>query len=318
MDINQLMMTDVASLAPDVAEFRELHCEIIRAGNMAADACIIYAYKFKEMRDSKKYRAVGCETFGEYCETVCNLSKRQIYNYISVVEKLDNSILQSSALSMSKLITLASMNGTDRAELLEENGLDQLEDMTSKELINLKAEHEARVQQLTMDIEKVDKENDELRADAKKIKESKDNLDIEVSKLKIQPTELKKELDKIKSERDSFESKSKKLAEEIKTISEAEPAVQIIADTESVEKLKTAEQQLENTQEQLKQSSFEYDKLLKKYELESDKAIMTFSVKFRDLQSVFGDLIELLGKVKEEKQEHCRTAIKAIIEGWEI
>ena len=44
----------------------------------------------------------------------------------------------------------------------------------------------------------------------------------------------------------------------------------------------------------------------------------TFSVKFKDLQTVFGDLIELLGTVKEEKQEHCRTAIKAIIEGWEI
>ena len=318
MDINQLMMADVASLAPDVAEFRELHCEIIRAGNMAADACIIYAYKFKEMRDSKKYRAVGCETFGEYCKTVCNLNERQIYNYISVVEKLDNSILQTSALSMSKLITLASMNGTDRAELLEENDMIELESMSSRDLDKLKAEHEARVQQLTMDIEKVDKENDELRADAKAIKESKDKLDEELKKLKIEPSALKKEIDKIAKERDSYASEVKKLTSEVKKMTNAPKEVQIEVDTESVEKLKTAEQQLENTQEQLKQSSFEYDKLLKKYDLESDKAMTTFSVKFKDLQNVFGDLIELLGKVKEENQEHCRTAIKAIIEGWEI
>ena len=270
------------------------------------------------MRDSKKYRAVGCETFGEYCKTVCNLNERQIYNYISVVEKLDNSILQTSALSMSKLITLASMNGTDRAELLEENDMSYLESMSSRALDKLKSEHEARVQQLTMDIEEVDKENNVLRADAKAIKESKDKQDIEVAKLKIKPTELKKEIDKIKSERDSFESQSKKLAEEIKSIENAPREVQIEVDTESLEKLKTAEQQLTSTQEQLKQSSLDYDKLLKKYEIASDDTMIKFSLKFNDLQNIGIELLELLGELPKEKKEKCLSAIDKVTKEWLI
>ena len=304
MEINQLMVAEVESLSQEQLEFRVLHVELVRAGNMAADACINFAYKLKEMRDSRKYIAAGYANFGEYCSNACDIKERQAYNYISVVEKLDNSILQTSALSMSKLITLASMSGTERAELLEEHDIADIEGMSSRELDKLKAEHESRVQQLTMDIEVVDKENNVLRAD--------------VSKLKIEPTELKKELDKIKLERDSFASETKKLAAEIKTIERAPREVQIEVDTESYEKLKTAQQELEKTQEQLKQSSLDYDKLAKKFEIESDKAMTTFSVKFKDLQSVFVDLIEILGTVKQEKQEHCRTAIKTIIEGWEI
>ena len=304
MEINQLMVAEVESLSQEQLDFRSLHCEIIRAGNMAADACIMYAYKFKEMRDSKKYRAVGCETFGEYCKTVCNLNERQIYNYISVVEKLDNSILQTSALSMSKLITLASMSGTERAELLDEHDMADLETMSSRELEKVKAEHESRVQQLTMDIEVVDKENNVLRAD--------------VSKLKLEPTELKKELDKINLERDSFASESKKLAAEIKTIESTPREGQKEVDAESDEKLKTAEQNLEKAQEQLKQSSLDYDKLAKKLEIASDDTMIKFSLKFNDLQNIGIELMELLGEMPKEKKEKCISAISNVTKEWQV
>lgn len=319
MEINQVMIAEVESLSQEQLDFRSLHCEIIRAGNMAADACIMYAYKLKEMRDSKKYRAVGCETFGEYCKTVCNLNERQIYNYISVVEKLDKDFLQTSAkISMSNLITLASMNGTDRAELLEENDITELESMSSRELDKLKAAHEARVQQLTMQLETVDKENDELRADVSSASNDIMSKNKEIVKANEDLRSKTIEIGKAKNERDSKASEVIKLTKSIKEMQNAPREVQLEVDTDSQEKLSKAEQRLAKMEEQAKEASLAYDKLQKKLDMSSDKALTTFGVKFKDLQSIWIEIVVLLEGLDVDKKEKCTTALKQVIQGWEL
>lgn len=87
---------------------------------------------FKEMRDSGLYKQLGYSDFGEYCENETGMKRSNVYNYISIAEKLPQNFVQSiGQIGMTKLQLLTTLGDEERADLMENSSV---EDMSTREL----------------------------------------------------------------------------------------------------------------------------------------------------------------------------------------
>ena len=87
---------------------------------------------FKEMRDSKLYKELGYSDFGDYCTQETGFSKRSVYNYITIVEKLPQDFVQPlHKIETRKLLLLTQLSEEERSEVTETT---DLESITVKEL----------------------------------------------------------------------------------------------------------------------------------------------------------------------------------------
>ena len=73
-----------------------LHYKIMRAAQYAQESLYEMCMGFKEMRDSKLYKELGYSSFEDYCEKEVGVSRRQVYRYISIVDKLPNEFVKST------------------------------------------------------------------------------------------------------------------------------------------------------------------------------------------------------------------------------
>ena len=79
----------------------------------------------KEMRDSKLYKELGYSTFEDYCEQKTGFKRSQVYNYISIVEKLPEDFVQSiGQIGMTKALILTKLSEDERTEIAEKNDLE--------------------------------------------------------------------------------------------------------------------------------------------------------------------------------------------------
>lgn len=79
----------------------------------------------KEMRDSKLYKELGYSTFEDYCEQETGFKRSQVYNYISIVEKLPEDFVQSiGQIGMTKALILTKLSEDERTEIAEKNDLE--------------------------------------------------------------------------------------------------------------------------------------------------------------------------------------------------
>lgn len=80
---------------------------------------------FKEMRDSKLYKELGYSDFGDYCELETGFKRSQVYNYISIVEKLPQDFVQSiGQIGMTKMLLLTNLDEEERFEIVENTDLE--------------------------------------------------------------------------------------------------------------------------------------------------------------------------------------------------
>lgn len=81
---------------------------------------------FKEMRDSKLYKELGYQNFGDYCEQETGFTSRCVYKYISVAENLSNDFVNTcSQIGVSKLSLLAKLDEPTRTEIVETTDLEK-------------------------------------------------------------------------------------------------------------------------------------------------------------------------------------------------
>lgn len=122
------------------AEAVQCHAEILAGAEMAQQGLYRMATGFQRMRDKKLYKALGHSSFEEYCEKETGLKRSQVYNYISIVEKLPAEFVHSSGqIGVKKLSMLTTLTEEQRAEV--ERDVD-LESTTVREL-------KARIDELT-------------------------------------------------------------------------------------------------------------------------------------------------------------------------
>lgn len=149
------------------------------------------AMGFKKMRDEKLYTALSYENFGDYCEKETGMKRSNVYNYISVIEKLPPDFVQSigQRVGMTKLQLLTTLDDEQRAEITETT---DLESTTVKEL---KAQ-----------IDSVKKQNDILKNERDRALESNEDAshqvfmaDKKVLEMKNKVSELEKQIKELES-----------------------------------------------------------------------------------------------------------------------
>lgn len=170
----------------------ELHYKIISSADTAQSALWDMCKNLKEMRDGKLYKVLGYQNFEDYCENEVGMKRRNVYNYISIVEKINAENVQPVAqIGVKKLSLLATLSSEQQSDIAEKV---DLKTTTYKEL---KAE-----------IDKLKKDNNKLDA---KLKAETANAEEARSDLREAQKTLKTESIKTCSERDRANKALEKL-----------------------------------------------------------------------------------------------------------
>ena len=217
-----------------------VNAEIIAGAGMAQQGLYQMAQGFKKMRDGRLYKALGYKTFEEYCEKETGFKRRQVYNYISVAEKLSDEFVHSSAqIGVKKLSMLATLSEEQREEI----GTD-LESVTVKEL-------KARIDELTGAVEREKQLKEDWRKQcAREVDLATHNaqermaqykaLEKENNELLTERAELTKTLERVRQVKDEIAAEVKRQREIIEHGTELteEHKAKLIEDSPAVAELR--------------------------------------------------------------------------------
>lgn len=124
-DISTMLAAPTAVMPEQYTQAAQLHAEIINCAKTAQENLYQMAMGFKKMRDEKLYQALGYDTFEDYCEKETGMKRSNVYNYISVVEKLPMEFVQSiGQIGIAKLQLLTALDETERGEIIETTDLE--------------------------------------------------------------------------------------------------------------------------------------------------------------------------------------------------
>lgn len=165
-----------------------LNKKIIVSAQLAQQNLYEMCAGFKEMRDSKLYKELGYSDFGDYCEQETGIKRRQVYNYITIIEKLPTDFVQPVAqIGMRKLLILSNLSEEEREQITSAT---DLESATVKQL-------EQQIKQLRADKDKAVAEKSAAEADLAlksdtiaALEKTKDTLDQRTTALEKQIKEL--------------------------------------------------------------------------------------------------------------------------------
>ena len=150
----------------------ELHQKIIISANLAQQNLWDMCTSLKLMRDNKLYKELDYSNFEDYCENEVGIKRRNAYNYISIVEKINTENVQSIAhFGMTKLSLLATISQSQQAEIAEKVDLESISVRKLKEEIEtLKAEKLAEKESL-------ERKNNDLKRVADEVTENNSKLE---------------------------------------------------------------------------------------------------------------------------------------------
>lgn len=142
----------------------------------------------KEMRDSKLYKELGYSTFEDYCEQETGFKRSQVYNYISIVEKLPEDFVQSiGQIGMTKALILAKLSEDERTEIAEKN---DLETTSVRELERQIKEIQAEKDQAVADKSAAEAKASASTQRAESLSKQITSLEAEIKELESRPIEV--------------------------------------------------------------------------------------------------------------------------------
>lgn len=305
----QLSLMTEAEMTPEQAIFMQVHTEMIRASERAAESLLILAHDMKRMRDEQLYKAAGFAEFKDYVQTALNIKERHAYNYISLLELAPDYLKANAGLGVTKLALLAGASDEVREQLMHEEKTAELSvrELTAK----IKEQEDAlakKEEQITFLEEKIDDyQNNALSTDFTEIDQRVEELEREkknaeeARRLAEQLAEAAQE--KVKELEAAVENQKSQPAPEpiVKKVTET---VEVQVDKpETLQELKQLKKELSSTKKQLAVAS---------------PLITEFKVKFEDLQRVFVEAKEIISSMEKADADKCRNALKTIISGWEV
>ena len=325
-------------------QYTMLHNEIVQYGNMATTCFAQFMAKLKVMRDGKLYRAVGIETFEQYVEDEVGIKRSQAYKYIAVIEKLPLEFVHSSGqIGITKLSLLASLDEEDRGKLME---VMDVESTTVKELKQAIAgldeqlverdqqiaEQEQRIAEQQQEISEFDalleQKNEQvhiLSVERDAFKSENSELQNAVNNQKQQTEQMHSELQTVISKHQQVteqlqknEQEKVKLQQKIDALKKAPAKVETVDNPETVKALKEAQKHIEELETANKKLEAEQKDLIKKLELANDETMLRFKSKFDDFQLIGRDILQILSAMDDEKANKCKTALKAVVGGWQF
>lgn len=198
----------------------ELHNKILVSAQLAQNSLWDMCAGLKEMRDGKLYKELGYQNFEDYCGTEFNMSRRNAYYYISIIEKMKlENVNSSSHFGIKKLYLLSTLSESEQEKITAEN---DVESMT--------------VKQLEAQVRKLKEENEELE-------KAVDNSDFN---LKLAKTQIKH----LEEEKQSYQTTIDEQADYIKEMENRPIEVAVAEPSEDVRQLKLTIKNLERTTEE--------------------------------------------------------------------
>ena len=120
----------------EYAKARQLHGDILAYGENCATALVGLCKSLKKMRDSQLYKALGMESFDDYCVEMVGIKSRMAYNYIGAYEHYGEGVLQSNAnLGITKLSLIAQLPPDEQADALNGGEIDGMSVAEVRELV---------------------------------------------------------------------------------------------------------------------------------------------------------------------------------------
>lgn len=219
-------------LSADYIKAKNLDRQIKISAQLTQQSLYDMCMGFKEMRDSKLYKELGYSDFGTYCEQETGIKRSNVYNYISIVEKLPHDFVQSiGQIGMTKLTLLTTIPDDQRTEIVKTTDLESTSVRELKEKISdLKKANERLMTKIS-----------EERAKSQKLEESESRAYGKVSILETDNEFYRGKISQLESE---IKDKNDSISTLESTIDELEnrPIEVAISETESheIENLKDA------------------------------------------------------------------------------
>ena len=305
-----------STITPKVKEAIMVHESIIHHAVEAATHLYEMGRRLKTMRDSKLYKQLGYETFGDYVENNGEYSfkERQAYKYIKIVESYSGAfIAENQGLGVERLEMLSALGERDAAELVAETDLAGMTTAEVKQLIRDKQGLGEQLSLLSEELEAAGNEKNQLAAEKqqaleeaeKKIADLEKKIKAEKKKNKSALTEKDGEIMMLKEQIETAkpsESEVEKIRKEAAAEHEKELAA-VKAEYES--KLSVAEDKMSALEKKTRSADeAERRAALKVYFEETQKNINAFVEKVSQLEG-------------EEKEKFSKGVIKwltAVIE----
>ena len=240
----------------------ELDRRIKTSAQLAQQSLYDMCMGFKEMRDSRLYKELGYSEFNDYCKSETGFSDRQVYNYISIVEKLPKELVNSSSLiGVKKLTLLTKLSEDERSELTENT---DLENTSVREL-------EEKVKQLKIKADKADMLSgrlDDMNGICDRISKQRDKAELRIRQLEAEIKELESRPIEVAVETDSKEVANLKDAMRRVDLDWSEKYSKLEEDSlkDRRELLQKAEQAEKDKQDKLSQLREEIDRTKAEYE----------------------------------------------------
>lgn len=249
-------------LSAEYIKAAELDRRIKTSAQLAQQSLYDMCMGFKEMRDSRLYKELGYSEFNDYCKSETGFSDRQVYNYISIVEKLPKELVNSSSLiGVKKLTLLTKLSEDERSELTENT---DLENTSVREL-------EEKVKQLKIKADKADMLSgrlEDMNGICDRISKQRDKAELRIRQLEAEIKELESRPIEVAVETDSKEVANLKDAMRRVDLDWSEKYSKLEEDSlkDRRELLQKAEQAEKDKQDKLSKLRAELDRTKAEYE----------------------------------------------------
>lgn len=173
----------------------ELHNKILVSAQLAQNSLWDMCAGLKEMRDGKLYKELGYQNFEDYCGTEFNMSRRNAYYYISIIENMNEKNVKSiSHFGTTKLYLLSTLSESEQEKITAEN---DVESMTVKQLESEIKQLKEKNSELKLDLDELAEEHErtceQATADSKTISGLRQNisaLNQTIEELESRPIEV--------------------------------------------------------------------------------------------------------------------------------
>ncbi len=254
------------AVTDDYVKAVNLNYHIKAAAQVAQQSLYEMCKSFKEMRDSKLYKELGYSDFEEYCEQETGFKRSQVYNYISIVEKLPEDFVQSiGQIGMTKALLLTKLSEEERTEITENT---DLENTSVRELEQQIRQIRAEKDKAVADKSAAEAEASAAAQQAKSLEKAKNALsqqiaalEAEIKELENRPIDVEVALPDGAVDKDTFTNICKTYEEQIDKVQE--DTIRLNREhTEQMDSLKAEnEKKLEELRSQLEAAKREQSEL---------------------------------------------------------
>lgn len=268
-----MTVSEVHTLPTDTDNYvkaANLNYRIKAAAQVAQQSLYEMCKGFKEMRDSKLYKELRYSDFEDYCEQETGFKRSQVYNYISIVEKLPEDFVQSiGQIGMTKALLLTKLSDEERTEITENT---DLEKTSVRELEQQIRQIRAEKDKAVADKSAAEAEASAAAQQAKSLEKAKNALsqqiaalEAEIKELENRPIDVEVALPDGAVDKDTFKNICKTYEEQIDKVQEdaLQDTIRINREhTEQMNSLKAeSEKKLEELRSQLEAAKREQSEL---------------------------------------------------------